>query len=642
MKMFCPQCQKTYEGEETDLCPEDGSPMYKVDAEKSEDPLLGAVIDDRFRIEELLGVGGMGAVYKGIQLSVHRKVAIKVLRPELAQREQSLERFFREAKVVSELTHPNIVRLVEFGQDRERDLLYLVMELVQGDNLGDLLKQGRLRANLALEVVYQVCGGLTEPHKQGIVHRDLKPDNLIMLPISDGTLQVKVLDFGIARTLEEGTKLTKTGMICGTPSYMSPEQAQNFELDGRTDLYALGVILFEMLSGRAPYEGDTSLQVLLNHIQKPVPRLEAVLPVGTVPEEVADLVNELLSKTPEERPASARAVRDRIDELRMKLRLKPVRLDKSEGSESPFEAWLLPRIRQDELRISGKARSLADSDMELGVQDSEAESTPRKNEDLASAATEALPARKTKKEFIGVMDTIDSDEVAAVQQNVDEDAPTQVRPTPATEQAAVSDEATVELAEAPARDDKPEETVPHAIYEKPEPESGSKKGGLLIGAASAVVAIIAVTVVFAMGGDSEIDDVGGDDGSVVAVDEPDSVEPPEEVESDEEEVVIADSEEVEDEEVDEEVAEAVEEQEVEEVAEERDAARDEPERRRVETVEAPEAAEEPDEPEEELAEAEEEEVDEDETAVERARRLQREGGAGGTSASELLERSRNR
>lgn len=641
MKMFCPQCQKTYEGEETDLCPEDGSPMYKVDAEKSEDPLLGAVIDDRFRIEELLGVGGMGAVYKGIQLSVHRKVAIKVLRPELAQREQSLERFFREAKVVSELTHPNIVRLVEFGQDRERDLLYLVMELVQGDNLGDLLKQGRLRANLALEVVYQVCGGLTEPHKQGIVHRDLKPDNLIMLPISDGTLQVKVLDFGIARTLEEGTKLTKTGMICGTPSYMSPEQAQNFELDGRTDLYALGVILFEMLSGRAPYEGDTSLQILLNHIQKPVPRLEAVLPAGTVPEEVADLVNELLSKTPEDRPASARAVRDRIDELRMKLRLKPVRLDKSEGSESSFDAWVLPRIRQDELRISGKARSLADSDMELGVQDSDAESTPRKTEDLVSAPTEALPVRKTKKEFIGVMDTIDSDEVAAVGQDVDEDAPTLVRPTPATEQAAVSDEATVELAEAPARDDKPEETVPHSIYKKPEPESGSKKVGLLI-AAAAVVAIVAVAVVFAMGGDSEVDDVGGDDGGAVAVEEPEPAEPPDELDPDDEEMVIADSEEVEEEEVAEAVEEEVEE--VEDVAEEREAARVEPERRRVETVEAPEESEGSVEPEEseEVAEAvEEEEVDEDETPLERARRLRREGRTGGTSAGDLLERNRN-
>ncbi|MBA2662084.1 MAG: serine/threonine protein kinase [Bradymonadaceae bacterium] len=342
MKLFCPECRTTFE-EELATCPHDGSPLFQIESGGT-DPLLGATIDDRFRVDWLLGAGGMGSVYGGVQLSVNREVAIKVLRTELADKELALERFFREAKLVSELTHPNIVRLIEFGQDRKRDLLYLVMELVRGRNLGDLLRRGRFRINLALEVIYQVCGALTEPHARGIIHRDLKPDNLLMMPVSDGTVQVKVLDFGIARVLEANTQLTGTGMICGTPAYMAPEQAQNFELDARTDLYALGVMLYEMLSGVPPFVGTSSLQIMLKHIQEFPRPLKEVLPPGALPEGIEELVNKLIAKNPRDRLDSARKVRDAIDEIRVTHSLKPVRFDGDFASDAYYEPFLLPRL----------------------------------------------------------------------------------------------------------------------------------------------------------------------------------------------------------------------------------------------------------------------------------------------------------
>ncbi len=353
MTLYCPQCQKKFD-DGLYTCPDDGARLYAL-SEKREDPLVGKVLDGRFRIDGHLSSGGMGAVYRATQISVNREVALKVLRPDLEEEEIFLERFFREARVIADLSHPNIVRLIDFGQDSEEGLLYLVMEMVRGTDMAALLREGRLRPELALEIAYQVCAALTEPHARGIVHRDLKPDNIILLPISDGTFQVKVLDFGIARNSETGTHLTQTGVICGTPSYMSPEQAQNLAVDARTDLYSLGVVLYEMLTGHLPFQGESGLQLLMNHVQRPAPRLSEAYP-GLVPEPVSDLVQDLMEKAPGDRPQSAMAVRDRIKEIRRNLDMQPV--VSADGEEGLLRSWVLPAV---DVTSGAVPRNLVDS-----------------------------------------------------------------------------------------------------------------------------------------------------------------------------------------------------------------------------------------------------------------------------------------
>ena len=229
-----------------------------------DDPLVGTVLDGRFRLDRLLGEGGMGRVYAGTQLSVEREVAIKLLRGEALAQRSVKERFLREAKVISGFSHPNIVRLIDFGEDTERRLPYLVMELVRGVSLAELTRRGRLALPLALEIAYQVCGALVQAHAAGIIHRDLKPDNLQLVPVVGDTFQAKVLDFGIAFPRESNTRITATGMICGTAYYVAPEQARATEVDGRADLYALGIILYEMLSGHLPFRADSDFQILVD------------------------------------------------------------------------------------------------------------------------------------------------------------------------------------------------------------------------------------------------------------------------------------------------------------------------------------------------------------------------------------------
>ncbi len=341
MDSYCPECQTRYEGDVT-VCPEDGTPLLNVDSTRSGTNLLGVEIDGRFRIDSILGAGGMGAVFRATQLSVQREVAIKILRPELTDREEFFARFFREARVVSDLEHPNVVRLIDFGQDTDRDLLFLVMELVRGVALEELVQQGRLSQAMALEVVHQISGALTEPHRRGIIHRDLKPENLIVVPVSDGSVQVKVLDFGIAQVMEAETKLTQTGATYGTPAYMAPERSQQGVTDARSDLYSLGVLLFEMLTGEQPFVADTGIRVIFQHIFEEPPSLRGIFSDDEVHPEVVELVEDLMAKDPDRRPQTARAVRDRVDELRRKLASGPARIDPD--APAPFAAALLPRV----------------------------------------------------------------------------------------------------------------------------------------------------------------------------------------------------------------------------------------------------------------------------------------------------------
>jgi serine/threonine protein kinase len=245
---YCPACERVYG--EGGYCPEDGSPLVRVPGER--DPLVGATLDGRFTIIERLAEGGMGAVYRAVQRSMAREVAVKVIRAELVGDPGAVKRFLREAKIASGLSHPNTVAVLEFGQTPE-GLLYLVMELLRGRPLDQLLREEkRLEPARAVRIGSQLCDALEAAHARGIVHRDLKPANVFLLAEPAGRDMLKVLDFGIAKAISADIKATHTGVIVGTPAYMAPEVRMGEPASVASDLYSLGVVFFELCGGVNP------------------------------------------------------------------------------------------------------------------------------------------------------------------------------------------------------------------------------------------------------------------------------------------------------------------------------------------------------------------------------------------------------
>jgi len=286
------------------------------------DPLIGSVINDRFQIISKIGAGGMGAVYRAKQLGMNRDVAIKVLLRELTENEIVLRRFHLEALAVSKLKHPNTIQIFDFGETAD-GLLYIAMELLEGRPLAKVLSEDRqLSVQRALHVIEQTCKSLREAHSKGIVHRDLKPDNIFLSAVGEDGDFVKVLDFGVAKVAEgdgQQKTLTKAGSIFGTPKYMSPEQSRGSELDARSDVYALGVILYELISGKVPFNADNPLGILIKHIQEVPPPIAAMRPDLVVPESVERFVLRLLAKSPEDRPQTAEAMIREIEKLLQEL-----------------------------------------------------------------------------------------------------------------------------------------------------------------------------------------------------------------------------------------------------------------------------------------------------------------------------------
>jgi serine/threonine protein kinase len=340
-RAYCPECDEEYAAE-LDVCPEDGSELYYFRARADgEDELVGMVLDERFELERVLGEGGMGKVYLAEQLSVKRPVAVKVMREALVDEERIVKRFFREARVISGFSHPNIVKLIDFGQDDERGLLYLVMELIDGVDLSELLAHGRLSVPLAIEVGKQVCAGLSEPHADDIVHRDLKPENLFISVTTDGSLQVKILDFGIAHALQHGDeRLTGTNMICGTAHYMAPEQARSASVGPPTDVYSLGVVLYEALCGRLPFDAESAMKLMVSHVQVEPPKLVDVYPGDDLPDGLSELVDSMLAKLPSDRPASVLDVRDELEAIERRCGFEPVRIESRGPVKEMFGPWL--------------------------------------------------------------------------------------------------------------------------------------------------------------------------------------------------------------------------------------------------------------------------------------------------------------
>ena len=257
-----------------------------------------------------LGVGGVGVVYQGRQVQLDRLVAIKVLQQSAAASPEWRRRFEREARVLSALAHPNIVPITDFGIDG--DVPYLVMELLQGKTLADLINEGPVSPARALDIVRQTLRGLAFAHRQAIAHRDLKPANIFLQALPDHADHVRLLDFGMAKFLEGASSpspaenLSRGGVVFGTPSYMAPEQAKAERVDTRADIYAAGVILFELLAGRLPYVADTPEGVMEAHVSEPVPSLAAVRPDLSIARLVQPVIDRAMAKKPAESiPAGA-------------------------------------------------------------------------------------------------------------------------------------------------------------------------------------------------------------------------------------------------------------------------------------------------------------------------------------------------
>lgn len=298
---FCPMCEILVPATEAE-CPNCHGPLMLNDP----DDLTGRVIDGRYTVMERLGKGGMGVVYRARQRFLDRDVALKVLRSEMAADTMAVRRFLQEAKAASGLRNPHTVNIIEFGSTVE-GTLYFTMELLSGWSLRELIeREGALSPERVVEIGVQVCESLAEAHDQGIWHRDLKPDNIYLVDNPQQKDFVKVLDFGIAKVSTQQTQLTSTGAICGTPQYMSPEQAKGIPLDGRSDLYSLGIVLYEALCGCAPFEASTPIQMLMAHITMEPPAPTVRCPERRIPKPVEEVVMRVLAKEPADRPSSAR------------------------------------------------------------------------------------------------------------------------------------------------------------------------------------------------------------------------------------------------------------------------------------------------------------------------------------------------
>ncbi|GAB1422073.1 hypothetical protein MASR2M15_22810 [Anaerolineales bacterium] len=258
--------------------------------------LIGQTLSGSYEVLELLGKGGMATVYKAYQSSIKRYVAIKVLPPHPGLDDQFLKRFELEAQTIGGLQHPHILPLYDYGvQD---DILYLVMAYSSGGSLEDMIREGKLSLARSERILREIGSALDYAHRKGIVHRDIKPGNILL----DGEGHALLADFGIVKMTEGGANLTGTAVV-GTPAYMAPEQAQGMEVDGRADIYALGVVLFEMLSGRQPFQADTPMQLIIKHMNEPVPDIRDMqpeLPIG-----VSEVLNRVLTKDPEYRYQTA-------------------------------------------------------------------------------------------------------------------------------------------------------------------------------------------------------------------------------------------------------------------------------------------------------------------------------------------------
>jgi serine/threonine-protein kinase len=272
----CAQCRIQYP-DALEYCPQDGTLLPETTAQTQAmyDPLIGETVDGRYKIEAQLGEGGMGVVYAARHVIIDKRVAIKVLKREAQQEETASQRFIQEARSASKIGHANIVDINDFGVLPDGSA-YFVMEFLEGQTLGQAIREGPLAASRVVAIAAQMARGLNAAHAKGIIHRDLKPENVFLLERDGHGDVVKIVDFGIAKVQsglgQPNSRLTQVGMVLGTPEYMSPEQATGKESDHRVDEYALGCMIYEMLTGDVPFKGESAAGTLTKHV------FEAVVP----------------------------------------------------------------------------------------------------------------------------------------------------------------------------------------------------------------------------------------------------------------------------------------------------------------------------------------------------------------------------
>jgi eukaryotic-like serine/threonine-protein kinase len=299
---ICPTCGTEYPLSER-FCPRDGTALRSATAQAD---LLGQVIADRYHILKKLGEGGMGTVYLAEHVKMGRKSALKVMNPGMNTDPDSIARFNREASNASRLSHPNICGIYDFGETPD-GLIYLAMEFIEGSSLTSLIeKGGSLPAPRAASIVHQTADALQVAHDAGIVHRDLKPDNIMVAKHRDGSDLVKVVDFGIAKaSSSDAQKVTKTGMVVGTPEYMSPEQLAGDKLDGRSDIYSLGLVAFNCLTGALPFAAETAQEAMIMRLTDHPRTLAQVAPEKPWPEALQTTLDRALARDASDRYTSA-------------------------------------------------------------------------------------------------------------------------------------------------------------------------------------------------------------------------------------------------------------------------------------------------------------------------------------------------
>ncbi|HWB75482.1 MAG TPA: protein kinase, partial [Nannocystaceae bacterium] len=301
--------------------------------------LVGRTIADRYRVDDLLGIGGMGAVFRGHHLGLERDVAIKVLHPSLSRDPDISSRFDREARSSSRLDHPNCLQVTDYGTT-EHGMKFIVMQLLEGGELGKLLGKP-LPSLRAIALTLQIARGLEHAHAQGVIHRDIKPENVFITRDHNGNEVLKIVDFGIAKIMggpesRDGKAVTRAGLVFGTPAYMSPEQAAGVEADARSDLYSLGILLYEMLAGRTPFQSEDPVALVRMQVSADPPRLPQ-----DVPPVLAAIVERSLAKARADRFQSAKEMRETLEGVQLLLR----------GDSTPSMEFPLPTA-SSEIRLT--------------------------------------------------------------------------------------------------------------------------------------------------------------------------------------------------------------------------------------------------------------------------------------------------